>query len=106
MGAEMADERLLDEEHYFRTRAADLASGAERLRISRRALIGAAAAGTLLAGSGRWSLPAARAEVATLRSHPNGRLASSWADLPGFDPDHGSDDNARQPSRETAGESA
>ena len=60
----MTDERMLDEEHYFQTRGSDLLAEAQRRGISRRALIGAAAAGLpLLAGSGRWALPAARADT-------------------------------------------
>ena len=52
----MADERLLDEEFYFQTRGEQMLEEAERRGISRRALIGAAAAGVpLLAGAGRWA---------------------------------------------------
>jgi hypothetical protein len=50
----MADERLLDEEQYFRTRAGQLVAEAERRGISRRALLTATAAGLpLLAGTCR-----------------------------------------------------
>ncbi len=58
----MADERLLGEEHYFRTRDGQLAAEAERRGISRRALMTATAAGVpLLAGAGTWATPAALA---------------------------------------------
>lgn len=45
----MADERLLDEEHYFRTRDTQLSEQAERRGISRRALLAGAAAAAVAA---------------------------------------------------------
>jgi DMSO/TMAO reductase YedYZ molybdopterin-dependent catalytic subunit len=68
----MADDRLLDEDVYFRTRGAQMLEEAERRGISRRTLLGAAAAGVpLLAGSGRW-ITAARAD--TLPAAPPGPI--------------------------------
>ena len=58
----MADDRLLDEEHYFRTRGEQLTAEAERRGISRRALLTATAAGVpLLAGAGPLATPVALA---------------------------------------------
>ena len=60
----MADDRLLDEGLYFRTRDAQVLEGPERRGVSRRALLGGAAAGLpMLAGAGNWTTPAARADT-------------------------------------------
>lgn len=75
----MADHRLLDEAHYFRTRSAQLEDEAGRRGISRRRLLGATAAGLpLLTGLGRWPISAARADTgATGPAGPTGPTATT-----------------------------
>jgi DMSO/TMAO reductase YedYZ molybdopterin-dependent catalytic subunit len=73
----MAGKRMLDEEHYFQVRGENALAEVERRGISRRALIGAAAASVpLLAGAGRLA-GVARADTLPVPPAPVGPIVKA-----------------------------